>query len=49
MLGIEQDPVETRARDDFGGVMRGQAAPQADLRLARFQRALEGVDRTIQR
>ncbi len=43
MLGVEQYPVEARARHELGRVVRRQAAPQADLPLACFQRVLEGV------
>src|SRR5215831_7053985 len=47
MLGVEQYPVEARARDELGRVMRRQAAPQPDLQLVRLQRALEGICRDV--
>src|SRR5262249_34923228 len=47
MLAVEQDPVVAGAGDDFHRVVGGKARPQADLRLAGLERALEGVLREI--
>src|SRR5687768_1084484 len=43
MLAVEQQPVEAGAGDHLDGVVRRQARPQPDLRLARAERALEEV------
>src|SRR5688572_19866693 len=47
MLAVEQDPVEARSRDALHGVVRRQARPEADLRLAGLQASLESVFRKI--
>src|SRR5262245_8449587 len=43
MLCIKQDPIESAFRDDFRGNVAAQARPQADLKLALAERALERV------
>src|SRR5687767_10018396 len=47
VLAIEQDPVEAGSGDDLDRVVRRKARPQADLRPARLERALETVLRQV--
>jgi len=43
MLGVEQQPVEPRVAHDVGRDVAAQTAPQADLKLACRDGALEAV------
>jgi hypothetical protein len=43
VLRVEEQPVEARARERLDRDVARQAAPQADLLAAGFERALEGV------
>jgi hypothetical protein len=43
VLGVEQNPVESRVREDFGHEMTRQAVPQPELQFTGLQRMLEGI------
>ena len=43
VLGVEQDPVETRIAEDLGHDIAAEAAPEPDLRAAVGERRLERV------
>jgi hypothetical protein len=47
MFGVEQQPVEARAGEQFGSKAAGQAAPQTDLLATRLDRAFETVFRKL--
>ena len=44
MLGVEQHPVESGVGEHFGRDVAAEARPDADLRLAGFDRLLELID-----
>src|SRR6185503_10975130 len=43
MFGVDQDPVETCARDHLRGDVAAQAAPETDLRSPFANRLFEGI------